>query len=283
MIDPEATVEYLSRIADGGKDAPRYEIEPADQPGLVIHSGSPTGAWAQVIKAVNRIRNRNHSDSVSGLDQFGLSQNIIKSLIQELPGAKDLANHVWQTYIEDHPPPRYVEEPKKRILKRPGGYRKRNKDGIKGEYDDDEGGYGEYSRSPSAGAQYGGPPANPYALPFGNDVPAPFVDPYAIPAGGPPPPTHSPYDLGPPQGMSMPPGAGQPWGGAAPLSMNPYDNPATASFDPSYPSDPYSLGGPPQGGYPGYAMPPMPQQGYGAAIYGAPMQHGQAESSDDSD
>lgn len=69
-----------------------------DQP---ITAGTATGAWSGIVRAANLIRNRQHSNSVSGPDFFGLGQNTIKHLIQELPGAKtQLPNYVWQNFVE---------------------------------------------------------------------------------------------------------------------------------------------------------------------------------------
>lgn len=100
MIDPTETVEYSCQIVDGGNNAPRFEIHPADRPGFVVTAGTPTGAWSQVVKAANLVRARNQSNSVSGPDYFGLAQNVVKALIQELPGARDVPDYIWQTFEE---------------------------------------------------------------------------------------------------------------------------------------------------------------------------------------
>ncbi|ORY91602.1 F/Y-rich N-terminus-domain-containing protein, partial [Leucosporidium creatinivorum] len=100
MIDRTETVEYSCTIVDGGDGAPRFEIHPADQPGVIISAGTPTGAWSQVVKAANRVRERNHSNSVSGPDYYGLAQNVVKALIQELPGAREVPGYIWQTFLE---------------------------------------------------------------------------------------------------------------------------------------------------------------------------------------
>ncbi|GAA5956667.1 hypothetical protein JCM3765_005697 [Sporobolomyces pararoseus] len=101
MVNKTADVEYTCRIVDGGQGGPRFELHPADQPGNVIHAQTPTGAWSQVVKAANKLRERNHSNSVSGPDYYGLSNNLVKALIQELPGANTLPNYIMQTFIED--------------------------------------------------------------------------------------------------------------------------------------------------------------------------------------
>jgi hypothetical protein len=47
------------------------------------------------------IRNRQHFNSVSGPDFFGLAQNTIKHLIQGLPNADKLKDYVWQNFHEE--------------------------------------------------------------------------------------------------------------------------------------------------------------------------------------
>lgn len=109
MVDRTGTTEYTCRITDGGDGNPRFELHPSDQPGVVISSGTPTGAWTQVVKATNKLRERNHSNSVSGPDYYGLSHNVVKAMIQELPGADQVPGYIWQHFVEDaaqaRPPP----------------------------------------------------------------------------------------------------------------------------------------------------------------------------------
>lgn len=87
MIDCDDTVECVCRIANSG-NAPRFDIEPVDQPGVVITAGSPTGAWTQVVRAAILARQRNHSNSVLCPVYTGLAHSLVKALIQELPGAR---------------------------------------------------------------------------------------------------------------------------------------------------------------------------------------------------
>lgn len=58
MIDPRETVEYISRIVDGG-DSPRFQIEVQDQPGVFISGNTATAPWSQIVRAANKIRQRN--------------------------------------------------------------------------------------------------------------------------------------------------------------------------------------------------------------------------------
>ena len=97
--DPYSEVVYHCRILDGG-DGPKFQIVAADAPDKPVVAGTATGAWSVIVRAANIIRNRQHSNSVSGPDFFGLGQNTIKHLIQELPGADRLKDYVWQNFVE---------------------------------------------------------------------------------------------------------------------------------------------------------------------------------------
>ncbi|KAG6847972.1 hypothetical protein H0H93_004523 [Arthromyces matolae] len=101
-INPNIEVVYHCTILDGG-DGPKFQIVPSDVPDRPIIAGTATGAWSSIVKQANSIRNRQHSNSVSGPDFFGLGQNTIKHLIQELPNADRLRDYVWQTFIEGGP------------------------------------------------------------------------------------------------------------------------------------------------------------------------------------
>ncbi|GAA5927700.1 hypothetical protein JCM3775_006058 [Rhodotorula graminis] len=101
MVNRTGTADYTCRITDGGDGNARFELYPSDQPGVVISSGTPTGAWSQVVKATNKLRERNHSNSVSGPDYYGLSHNVVKAMIQELPGADSVPGYIWHHFVED--------------------------------------------------------------------------------------------------------------------------------------------------------------------------------------
>ncbi|KAG6336886.1 hypothetical protein ID866_2212 [Astraeus odoratus] len=98
-MDPNADVVYHCSILDGG-DGPKFKIVAADVPNKPVIAGTATGAWSHIVKRANSIRNRQHSNSVSGPDFFGLGQNTIKHLIQGLPGADRLRDYVWQHFVE---------------------------------------------------------------------------------------------------------------------------------------------------------------------------------------
>ena len=98
-VNPNIEVVYHCTILDGG-DGPKFQIVPSDTADRPVIAGTATGAWSSIVKQANAIRNRQHSNSVSGPDFFGLGQNTIKHLIQELPGADRLRDYVWQNFIE---------------------------------------------------------------------------------------------------------------------------------------------------------------------------------------
>ncbi|KAK2465424.1 hypothetical protein APHAL10511_002778 [Amanita phalloides] len=101
-VDPNHEVVYHCTILDGG-DGPKFQIIPADAPDRPVIAGTATGAWSTIVKQANAIRHRQHSNSVSGPDFFGLGQNTIKHLIQQLPNADRLRDYVWQHFVEGGP------------------------------------------------------------------------------------------------------------------------------------------------------------------------------------
>ncbi|KAJ3787655.1 F/Y rich C-terminus-domain-containing protein [Lentinula aff. detonsa] len=89
-LDPSAEVVYHCTILDGG-DGPKFQIVPSDEPDKPIIASTATGAWSSIVRKANEIRKRQHSNSVSGPDFYGLGQNTIRHLIQQLSGAERLA------------------------------------------------------------------------------------------------------------------------------------------------------------------------------------------------
>ncbi|THU97114.1 hypothetical protein K435DRAFT_663280, partial [Dendrothele bispora CBS 962.96] len=101
-VNPSVEVVYHCTILDGG-DGPKFQIVPSDVADKPIIASTATGAWSSIVRQANAIRNRQHSNSVSGPDFFGLGQNTIKHLIQELPNADKLRSYVWQNFVEGGP------------------------------------------------------------------------------------------------------------------------------------------------------------------------------------
>ncbi|CAO0799603.1 unnamed protein product [Mucor circinelloides] len=102
MVDPKSNTVITSSIIDGG-DYPRFQVVAADMPHEPIVANSATGAWTVVVRRSNEIRHREHSNSASGPDYYGFKHPTIAKLIQDLPGAKDLKQYVWQTFEEMEP------------------------------------------------------------------------------------------------------------------------------------------------------------------------------------
>lgn len=102
MIDPNNNTIITSTILDGG-DGPRFHVLAADQPTEPIVANSATGAWTVVVRKSNEIRQREHSNSASGPDYYGFKHPTIAKMIQDLPGAQQLKNYVWQNFEEMEP------------------------------------------------------------------------------------------------------------------------------------------------------------------------------------
>jgi len=98
-VNANIEVVYHCTIFNGG-DGPKFQIVPSDVPDCPVIAGTATGTWSNIVKQANAIRNRQHSNSVSGSDFFGLGQNTIKPLIQELTGADQLMDYMWQNFME---------------------------------------------------------------------------------------------------------------------------------------------------------------------------------------
>ncbi|KAI8389407.1 F/Y-rich N-terminus-domain-containing protein [Blakeslea trispora] len=103
MVDPNSNTIITSTIVDDGSDCPRFHVTAADMPDEPIIANSATGAWTVVVRRSNEIRNRDHSNSASGPDYYGFKHPTIANLIQDLPGAKELKQYVWQNFEEMEP------------------------------------------------------------------------------------------------------------------------------------------------------------------------------------
>jgi hypothetical protein len=97
-LDPNKEIDYICTIIEG-ESGPLFQIASEESQRPVV-AGTSTGAWSVIVRAANNIRNRSHSNSVSGPDFFGFGQNIIKHLIQQLPNANKLQHYIWQNFVE---------------------------------------------------------------------------------------------------------------------------------------------------------------------------------------
>jgi chemotaxis protein histidine kinase CheA len=97
MVKSDEYVNYRCVVRDGG-NAPIFEVTPEDAVDKKTSASSPTGAWISIVKAVNEMRNKDHSNSASGPDYFGFTSSTIAKLIQDLPNARKCKNYKWQKF-----------------------------------------------------------------------------------------------------------------------------------------------------------------------------------------
>ncbi|GAA6008804.1 hypothetical protein JCM11491_003789 [Sporobolomyces phaffii] len=249
MVNKTAETEYVCRIVDSGQGGPMFELHPADQPGTVIQAATPTGAWSQVVKAANKLRERNHSNSVSGPDYFGLSHVLVKALIQELPGATALPAYMMQTFVEDLAP---VSASAKGKKGKKSGRRKSKLGGGGGGGAGDE---GEDAYSAAYGIDVDDAGAAYDTSGYGNGIAEAFTregsyDSGSYPAsaspedttGGPGGAYHPETDYSNPASLAnLLQGGGGGGGGGGQGVTDPYALPTFASNAPSAPYDPYAI------------------------------------------
>ncbi|CAH3171183.1 unnamed protein product, partial [Porites evermanni] len=68
---------------------------PEDDPDHPIIASSATACHCVVLKAVNKARGRDASNTGSGPEFFGFSHPTIQYLIQSLPGARKCTKYQW--------------------------------------------------------------------------------------------------------------------------------------------------------------------------------------------
>ncbi|KAG0196163.1 hypothetical protein BGX28_010501, partial [Mortierella sp. GBA30] len=140
MIDPHNLTTYTCSVIDDG-EAPKFQIDAADQPGKPIIAGTATGAWTHVVKAANAIRRRDHSNSASGPDYFGFSNATIAKMIQDLPNADKCETYVMQRFEEPSAVTAPTKAPSAGVDKRKASAlssRTGEDDGAQGEEHEDE-------------------------------------------------------------------------------------------------------------------------------------------------
>ncbi|KAI8638728.1 F/Y rich C-terminus-domain-containing protein [Parasitella parasitica] len=101
MVDPAKNTLVTCTIIDSdGRGGPKFQITAADQPNDPIIANSATGAWTVIVRKTNEIRQRDLSNSASGPDYFGFKHPTIAKMVQDLPGARELKNCLWQNFKE---------------------------------------------------------------------------------------------------------------------------------------------------------------------------------------
>ncbi|ORX52447.1 hypothetical protein DM01DRAFT_1384128 [Hesseltinella vesiculosa] len=102
MIHADQNTVYTCTVEENGEQGPRFRVVAEDCPDQPIVANSATGVWTAIVKRANEIRNREHSNSASGPDYYGFTHATIAKMIQDLPGADQCLNYVWQKFGEMH-------------------------------------------------------------------------------------------------------------------------------------------------------------------------------------
>ncbi|KAI8344082.1 F/Y rich C-terminus-domain-containing protein [Chlamydoabsidia padenii] len=98
MINSDQNTVYTCTVEENGEQGPRFRVIAEDCPDQPIIANSATGVWTAIVKRANEIRNREHSNSASGPDYYGFTHATIAKMIQDLPGADQCLNYVWQKF-----------------------------------------------------------------------------------------------------------------------------------------------------------------------------------------
>jgi hypothetical protein len=96
-VDPDGNATYYSEIEVWAEDAPDQKYQ----------SSTSTGVWTAVFKAAAAIRGKEASNSASGPDFYGFSNNTVAMLIETLPGVENCLNYQKKNFeISAAPAPR---------------------------------------------------------------------------------------------------------------------------------------------------------------------------------
>jgi hypothetical protein len=88
---PSTRTEYSNRIVEHGDHGPLFTVTAADDPDTVYSAASASACWATIVKAVQTAKGKADGRSaVSGLEHFGVSHPVVKKLVNNLPGARDV-------------------------------------------------------------------------------------------------------------------------------------------------------------------------------------------------
>ncbi|KAI8343716.1 F/Y rich C-terminus-domain-containing protein [Chlamydoabsidia padenii] len=98
MVNSDQNTVYTCTVEENGEQGPRFRVIAEDSPDQPIVANSATGVWTAIVKRANEIRNREHSNSASGPDYYGFTHATIAKMIQDLPGADQCLNYVWQKF-----------------------------------------------------------------------------------------------------------------------------------------------------------------------------------------
>ncbi|SAM05572.1 hypothetical protein [Absidia glauca] len=84
MVNEHEQAIYTCKVAEGNDGEPLFVVEPKDDPGNIIKAKTATGCWTVVAKKANQIRKKSGRNSISGPEYYGLSNLVIRHLIEEM-------------------------------------------------------------------------------------------------------------------------------------------------------------------------------------------------------
>jgi hypothetical protein len=94
-INPTAEVNYNCQIMES-PEGPVFQVTAEDRSDLCVRKSDPSEAWAPFLVEAAQIRNQDPVSSDRGEEYFGLQNDTIRSLIQELPRARELSKYEWR-------------------------------------------------------------------------------------------------------------------------------------------------------------------------------------------
>ena len=101
--DRKVRVEYTSRVLDNGP-SPLFQVVAADEPDQPMESDTASGAWCAVLTRINELKEKKRSKvTISGPEMYGLADPLVKTLIEELPGADECTKYRRTNRKEDSP------------------------------------------------------------------------------------------------------------------------------------------------------------------------------------
>ncbi|EAX93144.1 F/Y-rich N-terminus family protein [Trichomonas vaginalis G3] len=97
-LDLDDKIWYKSSIHDTGDDTPVFRVTVPNSD-LVFEGAAPSKPWLLVIKAIEDLKREqglaaNRSMTISGPDQYGLTNNLVMHLMRDMPGAEKCSRYI---------------------------------------------------------------------------------------------------------------------------------------------------------------------------------------------
>lgn len=89
--------EYTCEILDGG-EKPLFRVTASEDPENPVTKDSTSGAWLEFAKRIELIQNKRKGEKVtiSGPDRYGLQENAVVQLIQQMPNADKCKKYIFK-------------------------------------------------------------------------------------------------------------------------------------------------------------------------------------------